>query len=149
MTITYRLKDRALQEKLDELTDGDFSKGLAETMNEDQSSLPHISVDCGKWINPQAHERFALFRFRIFLGKDEIEAIPVYDPKAWNEYPAVEPPEGVWMRLEVEFCGKKYGHKARFSSGSWRDDWNVFAWEKPLQRTVRFRPWDDDEEKDE
>lgn len=143
----YRLKDRELQKKLDELTNGDFSKGLAETMNEDQSSLPHISVDCGKWINPQAHERFALFRFRIFLGKDEIEAVPVYDPKAWNEYPAVEPPPGVWMRLETEFGGKKYGHKAQFVFGSWRDAWNEPVNSQSLK--VRFRPWDDDEEKDE
>lgn len=157
MAVTYRLKDRELQKKLDELTDGDFSKGLAETMNEDQSSLPHISVDCGKWINPQAHERFSLFRFRIFLGKDEIEVVPVYDPKAWNEYPAVEPPEGVWMRFEykcvnddlkdIEPCcndDEPIGVRLIYRNGEWRNSRNSPLCTNII-REVRFRPWDDDE----
>lgn len=146
MAVTYRLKDRALQEKLDELTDGNFSGLLAETMSEDNGLSPHISVDCGEWINPHANEQLAIYRFRVYFRKDEIEVVHVYDPKAWNEYPAVTPPEGIWMRLEVNFEGEKSGCMAFFSEGIWMDNWRKFDPQDKLHpRKIRFRPWDDDE----
>lgn len=146
MAVTYRLKDRELQKKLDNLTDGNFSGLLAETMSEDNGLSPHISVDCGEWINPHANEQLAIYRFRVYFRKDEIEAVHVYDPKAWNEYPDVEPPPGVWMRLEAEFGGKKYGYKAKFFCGSWRDDYIVLSVKKGQKQKIRFRPWDDESE---
>lgn len=145
MATRYYLKDRAFQEKLDDLTDGDFSKGLAEAVRSTPTGSPHVCVGCGATINPHAPEHLHIPRACFYFMKDEIEAVPVYDPKAWNEYPAVEPPPGVWMRLETEFGGKKYGHKAQFVCGSWRDSWD----EKVNSQSpkVRFRPWDEEYEK--
>ena len=144
MAVTYRLKDRAFQEKLDELTDGNFSGLIAETMSEDNGLSPHISVDCGEWINPHANERLAIYRFRVFFRKDEIEAVPVYDPKAWNDYPAVKPPEGIWMRLEFTGNGVRRGHRMMYSRGEWVDGATSIYMYNDV-RDARFRPWDDDE----
>lgn len=149
MAVTYRLKDRELQKKLDNLTDGNFSGLLAEAMSEDNGLSPHISVDCGEWINPHANERLAIYRFRVFFRKDEIEAVPGYDPKAWNEYPAVEPPEGVWMRLELTSVGIRHGSRMMFMSGEWSHGPLTYPGLPSGASEIRFRPWDDDEEKGE
>lgn len=155
MAVTYRLKDQELQRKLDNLTDGNFSGLLAETMSEDNGLSPHISVDCGEWINPHANEQLAIYRFRVYFRKDEIEVVHVYDPKAWNEYPDVEPPEGVWMRFEykcvndeikdIEPCcndEEPIGVRLIYRDGEWRNSRNFPLCTNKI-REVRFRPWDE------
>lgn len=101
----YRLKDAALQKKLDEISDGEFSKNLHKfdenhfvsywgktiffTINED---------DDGEELEESKHIREP--QFGVWFNIGEIEEVPEYDPNAWNSYPEVTPPEGVLMRIE-------------------------------------------------
>lgn len=67
---------------------------------------------------------------------DELEVIDEYNPRAWNDYQKVTPPEGVWMRVETT---RKVGAKAMFKNGYWVEpDGHYF-----VTGGGRFRPWED------
>lgn len=140
----YRLKDKEFQKKLDELTDGDFSKKLMKPLSR---CLPDVYVvECGDVINKKLKSRYWVPRFCVHFKENELEKIHEYDPNSWNDYPEIKPPEGVWMRLEVNFEGEKSGCMAIFSEGIWMDNWRKFDPQDKLHpRKIRFRPWDDDE----
>lgn len=87
----YRLKDREFQEKLDAISGGDFSKRLQDPAKSEEG----FAVAYGDF--PEIN---GLRHLSLFLA-DEIEEVPEYDPKAWNEWPGVEPPRDVPLRLEV------------------------------------------------
>lgn len=72
----YRLKNRALQAALDKATNGAFSELL---------------IDCEG------------MEIEVNGVQLEIETDPVkeFDPTKWNEWPGVEPPRDVPLRLEV------------------------------------------------
>lgn len=100
----YRLKDRELQEKLDEISDGDFSKRLEEVdpnINAPRSE-GGIYVSFGKiqfgagFSDGQGHFR----QYQIAILFKYLILEKTYDPHSWNEWPAVTPPEGVLMRIE-------------------------------------------------
>lgn len=82
----YRLKDVALQKKLDELSNGTFSELIATSggvfAREDKSLL-----------------KIGNGRFIVVLHKEDFEA--VYNPDAWNNYPEVSPPEGIPLRIQI------------------------------------------------
>lgn len=83
---TYRLRDRKLQQKLDELSKGTFSELIATSgaifAREDKSLL-----------------KLGNGRFIVVLHKEDFEAI--YNPDAWNNYPEVTPPEGIPLRIQI------------------------------------------------
>lgn len=87
----YRLKDRELQEKLDAISGGDFSKKLQDPAKSEEG----FAVAYGDF--PEIN---GLRHLSIFLA-DEIEEVPEYDPNAWNEWPDVTPPEKVLLRAEI------------------------------------------------
>lgn len=121
----YRLKDKELQRKLDELSDGDFSAQL-------HKKEPRLHV---LWFGEGS-------QFSAALYADMLEEVREYDPHKWNEYPEVTPPEGVWMRCEtdVNAIGHKIRHVAKFDGREWRDY---------LSKQVvvhRFRSWDNPED---
>lgn len=143
----YRFKDRALQEKLDAITDNRFSKSV-------EKSADHISL------RNDYCEDFVLFGIgviRIRLYGQAFEEIPEYDPAAWNEWPSVEPPPNTLLRIEVvtEQIGKgtpePSGGKVRcrgcatYERGFWMLGEKIIV--RPKE-TVRFRPWDDCDEED-
>lgn len=82
----YRLKDAALQKKLDELSNGTFSELIATSggvfAREDKSLL-----------------KLGNGRFIVVLHKEDFEA--VYNPDDWNNYPEVSPPEGIPLRIQI------------------------------------------------
>lgn len=82
----YRLKDAALQKKLDELSNGTFSELIATSggvfAREDKSLL-----------------KLGNGRFIVVLHKEDFKA--VYNPDAWNNYPEVSPPEGIPLRIQI------------------------------------------------
>jgi hypothetical protein len=82
---TYRLRDRKLQQKLDELSHGAFSEML-KTMGRFLVKKQATNVQLGE------------SRFTVTLFKEDFEVEPEYDPNDWNSYPDVTPPEGVMMR---------------------------------------------------
>ena len=136
----YRLKDRKLQKKLDEATDGEFSRRL---QNDRERMDGMILIGCmGMIEDRRRHNHTKLQRMTLCFATDEIEEVAEYDPHGWNAFPEVEPPEGVWMRCEtdVNAIEHKIRHVAKFDGREWRDY---------LSKQVvvhRFRPWDEDDE---
>lgn len=145
----YRLKDQELQKKLDEISDGEFSKNLHKfdenhfasywgktiffTINED---------DDGEELEESKHIREP--QFGVWFNIGEIEEVPEYDPNAWNSFPEVTPPEGVLMRVEFVFNGIFRRNCAIFENGAWhitaegKADYDHLT----LDDVKRFRPWE-------
>lgn len=136
----YRLKDRELQRKLDELSDGDFSARLhkeRELIKDSFKKEPRLHV---LWFGEGS-------QFSAALYADMLEEVREYDPHGWNDFPEVEPPEGVLMRVECR-DGRKACAKYRLfiEGGSWCDV-NGGAWPEAYSQSVaRFRPWDEEDE---
>lgn len=124
---TYRLRDRKLQQKLDELSHGAFSEML-KTMGRFLVKKQATNVQLGE------------SRFTVTLFREDIEVAPEYDPNDWNAYPDVTPPEGVLMLVEcideddktfktcAEYVGDGYG------AYYWRNEYEI---DVPVKR---FRP---------
>ena len=132
--MSYRLKDRELQKKLDEISNGDFSLKLQERP---ESSLSPNFVEVGF-----SREKGKIVRcFTATFRLDEIEEVLDYNPNKWNVYPDVTPPEGVWMRVETDMG---FGFKARFQFGDWLDNRNdiIGAKDGIDGSSIRFRPWE-------
>lgn len=138
----YRLKDRELQKKLDEISDGDFSARLhkeRELIKDSFKKEPRLHV---LWFGEGS-------QFSAALYADMLEEVREYDPHKWNKYPEVTPPEGALMRVECR-DGRKACAKYRLfiEGGSWCDV-NGGAWpEAHSQSVARFRPWDDPEDEE-
>lgn len=133
----YRLKDRALQKKLDDLTKGGFSKVLEKNID--------VTFFCEEFLFLGAGS------IRVRLFESAFEEVPQYDPTKWNEWPNVTPPAHVLMRVEIlterldQNGPKPRGGRprfrgcAKFDGQYWdfRDMAHLSAGE-----TVRFRPWE-------
>ena len=92
----YRLKDRELQKKLDEATDGEFSRRL---QNDRERMDGMILIGCmGMIEDRRRHNHTKLQRMTLCFATDEIEEVAEYDPHAWNKYPEVE-------RRKTSGCG--------------------------------------------
>ena len=146
--MTFRLKDKALQKKLDEISNGDFSRALKENLFD----RPCSPIDCkvtyrvffGEPPDAFAHRFSAVFR------DDEVEDVPEYDPNSWNKWPEVNPPYNVMMRLRMKDGHLSVGYFKKFSDGGrwanqngigqilWMGLWNGAG--NPVEF---FRPWED------
>lgn len=130
---TYRLRDRKLQQKLDELSHGAFSEML-KTMGRFLVKKQATNVQLGE------------SRFTVTLFREDIEIAPEYDPHDWNIFPDVTPPEGVMMRVEIEYPDGDVSRTcAIFKDEVW---WEAVNGE-PIDEEVtsigkvkRFRPWE-------
>lgn len=139
----YRLKDRELQRKLDELSDGDFSRQLASNKKRIFAELNFLK-QMTLWFRKSEGPFHALV-----ITPDMVEKVREYDPHGWNDFPEVEPPEGVLMRVECR-DGRKASAKYRLfiEGGSWCDV-NGGAWPESYSQSVaRFRPWDAPEDEE-
>lgn len=134
----YRLKDRELQKKLDEISKGDFSDAL-EVCSAAVASALKRGKPTTIWFGVQP-------QLSLEITSDMLEEVQEYDPHAWNKYPEVEPPEGVLMRVECR-DGRKACAKYRLfiEGGSWCDV-NGGAWPEAYSQSVaRFRSWDEED----
>ena len=133
----YRLKDQEFQKRLDELTNGDFTKKL-----ESEARKKFVDI-LNQYVVQVYFGDFDIFtnRFSVVFRLDEVEEIPEYDPNSWNPYPDVAPPEGVWMRVET---ANGFGFKVRYFHGDWIDNRHDMIDEFSDGKVVKFRPWDDD-----
>lgn len=142
----YRLKDHELQRKLDEISDGSFSSRLADV----SGAIPNLfreSITTRIYFGDK-------YQFSLQATQDMLEEVREYDPRAWNDYSKVNPPEGVLMRVECH-DGSKACAQLRFferegfcrPEGLWCDidgtPWPI----TDSDAVVRFRPWDEEYEK--
>ena len=128
----YRLKDRELQKKLDEISNGGLSRMLGRlpyyTTQSSEPDFLHFSK------NPH---------LMLEVTSDMLESLREYNPHGWNSFPEVEPPEGVLMRVEcnqIKTCLVFENGKWRYPSG---ESFENYEFAFPVKR---FRPWDEDDE---
>lgn len=135
---TYRLRDRKLQQKLDELSHGAFSEML-KTMGRFLVKKQATNVQLGE------------SRFTVMLFREDIEIAPEYDPNDWNIFPDVTPPEGVMMRCLIKTPGRNLdGPEPELpkicarTSGVWDGRrWHFFGHGDLREGcTVEFRTWE-------
>ena len=137
----YRLKDRELQKKLDEISKGDFSDAL-EVCSAAVASALKRGKPTTIWFGVQP-------QLSLEIASDMLEEVREYYPHGWNDFPEVEPPEGVLMRVECR-DGRKACAKYRLfiEGGSWCDV-NGGAWPEAYSQSVaRFRSWDNPEDEE-
>ena len=126
----YVLKDQELQKKLEDLCGkecveealrkGDVEDGIL-TFCADISDASYVEVN---------------------VALKDIEAIEEYDPSEWNNFPAVTPPENVWMRIEFDNPdGRVFRYVARYVE----DDGEYYWIDQSMNEidVSRFRPWED------
>ena len=124
--MAWRLKDKKLEAELNKLSNGEFSKRLNEAVKSGVSSIS-LTINDGK--------------VAIFLDGRDLEHLRDYNPNAWNEYPAVTPPEHTWMRVELLYPnGNKTRLGLRFVGDQWMDEAGVVYLCLGCE-SVRFRPW--------
>ena len=121
----YRLKDQALQKRLDEVTGGNFSHRL-----QDNDFVKRMEIK-GRNV-----------AVTLLLLTEEIEPIPEYTTKGWNPFPEVTPPKGPLMRLEYN---DQIGAKRKACATYFNGGWISFDGFKIEPRNARFRPWEDEE----
>ena len=135
---TYRLRDRKLQQKLDELSHGAFSEML-KTMGRFLVKKQATNVQLGE------------SRFTVTLFREDIEIAPEYDPNDWNIFPDVTPPEGVMMRCIIKTPGRNLdGPEPELpkicarTSGVWDGRrWQFFGYGSLCEgSTVEYRTWE-------
>lgn len=149
----YRLKSKYIQKRLDEISGGDFTLRLQESVSD---VAPCVVVSFGKY--PGEEKRL---RFMAAFDHKEVEAIPaIYDPTRWNEWPNAEPPSGVLMRVEI-FPKSDY-LKDRIAPGSdnhysrrvltcarWVGWWRLTDTDEKLDprriEHLRYKPWEFEE----
>ena len=126
--MVWRLKDKKLEADLNKFSNGEFSKRLNEVVKSGASSI-RLTINDGK--------------VAIFLDGRDLEHMQDYNPNAWNEYPAVTPPEHTWMRVELLYPnGNKRHLGLRFVNEKWMDETGAVYQCWSCER-VRFRPWGD------
>ena len=144
--MTWHLKDRELENKLEEFTGGNFVNSLNQVIESDGIDSEFVVwVGFGrKLLGDDDSDNCLLFR------TDELEEVSEYNPKAWNEYPAVKPPEGEMMRVEYfSLILRKLGRTcAIFCNGQWfveidGEPDTEFPLEETMIKVKRFRPWED------
>lgn len=140
----YRLKDAELQKKFDEISNGDFSRGLRRFIESGYLVTGPNFVAFGDMQPCGFADGFGNFRrFSVCLLKHELEIVKEYNPNDWNDYPDVKPPEGVLMRVEFEFEGILRRNCAIFENGAWRITENGKAsYAVTLDDVKRYRPWE-------
>lgn len=93
--MTWHLKDRELEKKLIELYP-DFLKDLKFSVA-DKGFFPAVTVVCTR---SRGNEEMPQDEISFWL--DELEEIPEYNPKDWNDFPKITPPHNVTMQIEYD-----------------------------------------------
>lgn len=144
--MTWHLKDRELEKVFEAYSGGKFVKALNYAI--EQESIDGeciVYVGFGReFLGPDFAENCLCFR------TDELEEVPEYNPKAWNEYPKVKPVEPGIYRLEVKrnAAGVTRCYAAVFDFSSHKN-WYIYGQGCLIDTSVldggyvRFRPWED------
>lgn len=146
--MTIRLKDKALQKKLDEISNGDFSRALKENLFDRPCSPMDCKVTYRVFFG-EPPDAFAN-RFSAVFRDDEVEDVSEYDPNSWNKWPEVTPPYNVMMRLKMKDGHLRVGYFKEFSDGGrWATQDGIAQilwmglWKGAGNPVEFFRPWED------
>lgn len=140
--MTYRLKDSALQKHLDAISNGDFSHRLQNEL-QDIRGNGTTDADYRIFFGFMSGRAELVNRFSMLLYEHEIEAIQEYNPNDWNNFPEVQPPEGVLMRVETEGGRKFCGYYHTFAEGGcWCYEDGTVCPEALSKSVERYRPWE-------
>lgn len=138
--IRYKLKDRELQAAYEKcLKDFDHHLQIACEGFDDEEETVVLHHLCKMTDKP-------LIAWELTISKKEIEPVEVYDPKKWNSYPEVTPPEGVLMRIEGQYAKRpelEYYGALMYLEGAWHFSDTVEIVDNVI--VERFRPWNDEE----
>ena len=170
----YRLKDRELQKKLDDISNGDFSKSLdistqrlIDVYHQDgldfNLDTDRVFVEFGNSVKVCTQQK----QFRACFEPGTIEARKEYNPKAWNRWPEVKPPNNVLMRIqssagdfmcaiwmdrdsvsekEKEWINDTYDGMWYAAPNGKIDELYKEQWLDGTDSEILFRPWDEEEE---
>lgn len=152
--MSYRLKDKELQKKLDTLSNENrFSEQLQKVCESEYADLEkYVCVKFGKdfltgYKDYNGDE--SVNRFYACILKNDIEQYKDYNPKGWNKFSEIEPPEGVWMRLNIFRSNTREQHlyrkAAKYVHGAWRFESGEEIHLED-QDDICFCPWGDNEE---
>lgn len=142
----WHLKDREFEKKLNEtsypmhtFTDA-LNKKLHGLSSEFVASLTEVEV-----VFQRISEEVILGCLMNFSSR-EIEEVPDYNPKDWNDIRKVKPPYNVMMRVDFGI-DESIGFKAFYRKFLDGDGW-CFADGKTMPESysdtiARFRPWED------
>ena len=136
----YRLKDQELQKKLDEISDGDFSRQIEGNL---QSLRGYGMSDADyRLFFGELSSRYEIVnRFSMLLYENEIEVFEEYNPNDWNNFPEVTPPDGVLIRVETEGGRKFCGYYHTFAEGGcWCYEDGTVCPEAISKSVKRYRP---------
>ena len=114
--MTWRLKNKELQKKLDELSDGDFSEALAEGRFQSVSSPVDPNIKWRVYFGDVPD--FLSNRFSVCFTNDEVEEVPEYKADGWNHWPETEPEECVLMEIREDGDDENHGFNF-FLDGIW------------------------------
>lgn len=92
--MTWHLKDRELEKKLIEIAP-DFVESLNESLK--LGEYEENSWTYRVWFGPYED----CYKFEMHVYDDELEEVPEYNPKIWNDSRKVIPPEDVVFRAKV------------------------------------------------
>lgn len=130
-----QLKDRALQRKLDELSDGEFTYRLQDCdFNGEVYEVGFVkSYSCPS------------FKFFAYFEQDEVEEFTKDKPSEWIDDSKCTPPKNVPMQLEVRTITDDilcYG--AYWDGSNWRD-FNDQLLIVPIMegnhKNIRYKKW--------
>ena len=129
--MTWHLKNRELEKNLIELWP-DFVTNLNSSVNS------NIRDQNGYFVVSFAND---LGSIGLSVSESYIRDVPPYNPKTWNDYPEVEPPEFIDMLLEFSdgYCTKAY-----FDGKEWYEiyeDRHLLCYRK--KELIRYRQWED------
>lgn len=137
--INYRIKDGERQEALRKALprfDEMLWRDCYQQMKNDEKyvfvSLP-APDDVGDFVS----------LWMVALRKSDIEIENPYDPNVWNDFPEVQPPEGVLMRVEFIYDGILRRNCAIFENGAWYIAADRKAlYDFTIDNVKRYRPWE-------
>lgn len=137
--MAWHLKDRELEKKLIEIAP-DFVESLNESLK--LGEYEENSWTYRVWFGPYED----CYKFEMHVYDDELEEVPEYNPKTWNSYPEVIPPQGAMMRIKYHDVTSKDRKVERgfalFDCGQWVSDSGYPKFpNSPQNYVIWFRPW--------
>ena len=136
--MTWHLKDRDLEKKLIK-TCPNFIECIEDAIQTKEKDTNYIYVEFDR-----EREGDTLGFNYLYFWDDELEEVPEYNPNDWNEFPTVDPPLDVLMRVELS-NGMKYGaiFKRFGNEYSWCYADGSPTYESFTESVTRYRPWED------